>query len=109
MESQFPRRFLFGAVAIAHRFGPQNAGGAILGNLLKKIVMGVEKEAQTRREIVYRQAAFHADVNVMETVGQGEGQFLYRRGTGLADVVAADADRVPLRDMESTKLDDIRD
>ena len=71
--------------------------------------MGVEKEAQTRREIVYGQAALQADVNVMKAVGQREGEFLHGRGAGLADVVAADAHGVPLRDIASTKLDDIRD
>ena len=99
METQLPRRFLAGAVLVPHRLGPQHAGRPVLGDLLEDVVVGVEEEAEPRREGVDVQAARQAGVDVVEAVGQREGQLLHGGRAGLADVVAADADRVPLRHM----------
>ena len=47
-------------------------------------------------EVVHVHAALHALLDVADAVGEREGQLLDRRRSGLADVVAADRDRVPL-------------
>jgi hypothetical protein len=69
---------------------PEFAGGAVLGDLLEKIVVRVEEEAEARREIVDREAAFERPIHVLDAVAQGERQFLQRGRTGFADVIAAD-------------------
>ena len=67
----------------------------------------VEEEAQPRREVVDPQAAGEALVDVVEPVGQGERQLLHRRGTGLADVVAAYRHRVPAGHVPGAELDQV--
>ena len=43
-----------GAETIAHYFGPNFTRRAVFGNLLEKIVVSVEKEAEARSEAVHR-------------------------------------------------------
>src|SRR5439155_1715228 len=50
----------------------------------------------------------HDRVGVRDGVGEGEGQPLNRIGSGLADVVAADRDGVPARELRRTVRDEIR-
>ena len=88
-----------GAVAIAHPAGPDAPGGPVLGDLLEEVDVGVEEEAEAGRELVDRQAGRHRRLDVGEPVGQGEGQLLGGRRSGLADVVARDRDRVPARQL----------
>ena len=75
--------------------GPDAAGGAVLGDLLEEVVVGVEEEGEARGEVVDVDARVDAGLDVGDAVGQGEGQFLHGGGAGLADVVAADGDGVP--------------
>jgi hypothetical protein len=51
------------------------------------------------------QATTQRLLDVGDPVGDGEGQLLDRRRAGLADVVAADADRVPARQLARAPLD----
>ncbi len=88
-----------GVEALAHDACPQAAGGAELGHLLQEVVVGVEEEGQLRGELVHRQPGPQGGLDVGDAVGQGEGDFLDRGGAGLADVVAGDRDRVPVRDV----------
>ena len=90
MEAQLPRRLVLRPVPVAHRLGPEHAGRPVLGDLLEQVVVGVEEEAQPRGEVVDSHAAGQALVDVVEAVGQGEGQLLHGGRAGLADVVAAD-------------------
>src|SRR5438876_806869 len=69
--------------------------------------MGIEKETQATGETIDLHAARQASVDVVETVGESERQFLDRGRAGLADVIAADANGVPLRHMFGTELDHI--
>src|SRR5208337_3217321 len=85
--------------------GPQHAGRPVLRYLLEQVVVRVEEEAQPRREVVDPQAAGEALVDVVEPVGQGERYLLHRRGTGLADVVAAYRHRVPAGHVPGAELD----
>ena len=69
--------------------------------------MGVEEKAEPRREIVDRQAAGQALLDIVPAVGQREGQLLGGGGTGFADVVAADGNRVPLRRVLRAEFDQV--
>ena len=52
VEAAEPGAGILRAKGFAHLPGPDAAGGPKLGNLFKKIVVAVEKEAQARRKIV---------------------------------------------------------
>ena len=69
--------------------------------------MGVEEEGDARGEVVHIQPTGDGRFHIGCTIGQGEGQFLSGGAARLADVIAADADRVPLRHMLATELDSI--
>src|SRR5207302_793487 len=77
-----------------HQPVPDLARGTELGNLLKKVIMAVEEEAQPGAEIVYVQPAAARPFHVLHAVINGECQLLERRGTSFADVVSADGDGV---------------
>jgi hypothetical protein len=53
------------------------------------------------------QAALQALVDVVQAVGQREGQLLGRRRAGLANVIAADRHGVPLRHVPRAELDHV--
>ncbi len=84
-------------VALAHPAGPDAPRGAVLGDLLEEVDVGVEEEAEPRRELVDRQARRQGGLDVGEPVGQREGQLLGGRRARLADVVARDRDGMPAR------------
>jgi hypothetical protein len=89
--------------------GPHPAGGPELGDLLKELVVHVPEEAQPRGEGVDVEAALQRLLDVAHAVGEGEGQLLRGGRAGFADVVAADADGVPLRHMLGAVLDRVDD
>jgi len=55
----------------------------------------VEEEGQPRREIVDVEPGADTGLDVGEAVGEGERELLHGGRSRLADMVAADADRVP--------------
>jgi hypothetical protein len=83
--------------ALLHHPGPEPARRAELGDLLEEVVVDVEEERQPRRERVDLEAGALARLDVRDPVRQGEGDLLRRRRARLADVVPADADRIPAR------------
>ena len=59
--------------------------------------MGIEEEGQPRRELVHIEAGANRRLHIGNAVGESEGDFLHRRRSRLAHVIARDGDRVPLR------------
>ena len=98
-------RSICGAVALLHPPRPDAPGGPVLGDLLEEVDVGVEEEAQPRRERVDRQARLQRQLDVGEAVGERERQLLGGRRAGLADVVAGDRDRVPPRHLGGGERD----
>jgi hypothetical protein len=70
----------------------------------KKSLWALKKKLSRAGELVHVQPARDGCLDVGEAVGQGEGQLLRCRAAGLADVVAADADGVPLRQLVRAEL-----
>ena len=97
VEAHQPRLRVLRAVGVAHLARPDAAGGAVLGDLLEEVDLGVEEEAQARREVVDVHAAGQLLLDVGEAVLERERELLRGRAAGLADVVAGDRDRVPAR------------
>ena len=94
-------------VMIPQPIGPHDPRGAVLGDFLEQIVVGVEEETESMRELIDLQSAGQALVDVVKAVGQGESQLLSGRRAGLANVIAADRNRVPLRHVVRAKLDHV--
>ena len=84
-----------GLEAILHDAGPQAPGSPQLGDLLEKIDVGIPEKGEPPRKVVHGHAPLDALLHVGDAVVDGERQFLHRRGPGLADMIAADADGVP--------------
>ncbi len=72
--------------------------------------MCIEEEGEPRGEGIDVEflAANHV-FDVLHAVAKREGQFLDRRGAGLADVVARNRDRVPLGNLQGAELDGVAD
>src|SRR5205807_4804035 len=77
------------AEALAHHARPDASRGAVLRNLLEKVVVRVEEERDARDELVNVQTRVYAPLDVLDAVAQCEGEFLQRGRARLAYVVAA--------------------
>src|SRR3989304_2208735 len=83
-----------GSVGLA---SASSAQAPVLGDLFEEVVLRVEDPGDARRDFVDAVPARLAGLDVGDGVGEGEGDLLGRGRAGVADVVAADADRVELR------------
>src|SRR5690606_36319165 len=98
---------LLRAEALLHEAGPEPARCAELGDLLEGVVVYVEEEGEARRELVDVEAALEARLDVADAVRDRERELLGGRRSGLADVIAADRDGVPPRDVLRAELDHV--
>ena len=101
---------VLGPEALAAQLVPDPPRGAELGDLLEEVVVAVEEEARAAARS--RRSAGRASMRVLDVgdpVGDREGQLLDRGRARLADVVAADADRVPARQLARAELDRVGD
>src|SRR5258708_35649296 len=97
MESHQPRTLILCAKRFPHLPGPDSPCCPQLGDLLKKVVMNIEEERQSRRKLVNIQAPLQCPTDVFQPISQGKSEFLCRRASGFSNVIAANAYRVPLR------------
>ena len=88
---------------------PDAPGRPQLGNLLEEVVVDVPEEREARREFVDVEPARQAPLHVGEPVGQREGQLLGGGGPRLADVIARNRHRVPLRRVLRPPLEAVDD
>ena len=104
VEAHQPRLRVARPIGVAQLARPDPPRRAILGDLLEKVDVGVEEEAQTRREVVDVHPARDLLLDIRQAVLERERQLLRSRRTGLADVVAADRDRMPARHLTRRPL-----
>ena len=83
---------------VAHELRPQLAGGAELRDLLEDVVVAVEEEGEAGGEVVDAEPGVERRLHVGHAVGERERDLLHRAAALLAEVVAGDRHRVPLRD-----------
>src|ERR1017187_2146840 len=107
METQHHRAFVLRAEAVAHDVGPEAPRRAELRDLLEEIAVAVEKESETRGEVVDVQYALDTGLHVGDAIGQREGDLLGGGASRLAHVITADADRVPVRHFLRAKFDNV--
>jgi hypothetical protein len=89
--------------------GPEPPGGAELRDLLEKVVVAIEEERQPLPERVDVQACGHRGLHVRNPVGEREADFLSGRRSGFTNVIPADRDRVPPRQLALTESEDVGD
>src|SRR5437667_5922591 len=99
MKAQHLRPWLGGVETVAHNPCPQPTRCPEFGDFLQKMVVDIEKERQLHPERVYLEPRFERRLDVGDPIGQREGDLLYRRRAGFADVIATDADRIPARQL----------
>ena len=109
VEAQLPRARILRAVLLAHVARVDPARRAKLGDLFEEVDVRVEEERKARRERIDVHSGGHAGLDVRKAVGERERQLLRRRRTGLANVIAGDRDRVPLRHLARAELDHVDD
>ena len=97
MKTESQRARVFGVEAFAHGVVPDAPRGAIFRQFLEEIVVRVEEERQSRREIVHGEAALHPALHILDPVAQRERQLLNRRRARLANVIPADGDGIEAR------------
>ena len=98
---------LGGAEPVAHDPGPQPPGRPELGDLLQEVVVGREEERQPASERVDVETGGDGRFHVGDRMRAGEGDLLNRGRAGLADVIAADRDGVPVGQLGAAVLDDV--
>src|SRR5208283_5299989 len=84
-------------------------GDAEFGDLFEEIVMDVEEKGEPAGEVVHLETRFQRRLDVSDTVTEGKGQFLRGGRTGLADVVAGNRNRIPVRHLTARKSKNIGD
>src|SRR5512133_928399 len=97
VKTQQPGTWVFCLERLAHLTRPNATGGAILGDLFEEVIVRIEEEGKTRRELVHVHAARNTPPDVFESVAQGECQFLCGCRSRFTDVISADRNCVPLR------------
>ena len=90
-------RAFFAPKAVFHQPIPDLPRRAVLGDLFEEVVVRVEEEAQARPELVDVQPAPPRPLHVLDAVINRERQLLQRSRAGLANVIAADRNRVEAR------------
>ena len=92
-----------------HDAVPEQPGGAELGDLHEQVHADAEEEGQAAGEVVDVEAPRGRGADVLEAVGDREGQFEIGGRSGLQHVVAGDRDRVEPRHVPRRVLDDVGD
>jgi len=88
---------------------PEAARGAVLGNLLEKVVVRGEEEGEPLPELIDVETRVDCRLHVSDGVREGERHLLHRRRSGFTHVITADRDRVPLRQLAFAESEDVGD
>ena len=108
VETHLQRARLLHVEAPRHDPGPDAARRAELRDLLEEIIVRVEEERDLAGDLLDRKRGGARGLEIGDAVREGEGDLLHRRRAGLADVVPADADRVPARQLVPAVGEQIR-
>src|SRR5690349_21254425 len=69
--------------------------------------MDIEEEGEARRKLIDRESTLEGSFDIVQPICQRKGEFLHSSSSGLANVIAADADGVPARHKACAKFDSI--
>ncbi len=108
MKPQLQRPLIPRAEPLTHDLRPHPAGRPELRDLLKHIVMRIEKERQTRRELINHKTSIQSGLHIRDPRTQRERNLLHRRAALLPEVIPRDRDRVPQRNVLPAIREQIR-
>jgi hypothetical protein len=109
VKAQQQRALVLRAETLLHDAGPEAPGGPEFCDLLEEVVVHAEEEGEARREIIHGEPRGDRGLDVRDRVREGEGDLLDGRRSRLANMVAADADGVPLRRIVLAPGENVRD
>ena len=109
MEAELLRAWIRRAETVAHDARPETPRRAILRDLLEKIVVRVEEKREPLPELVHVEPGIDRRLNVRLRIRERERDLLHRGRSGFADVIAANRDRVPVRQLALTERKDVGD
>ena len=109
VEAELQRAGIRRPEALAHDVRPQPARGAELRDFLDQVVVRGEEEREPLAEPVDVEPGRARGLDVGDRVGDRERDLLHRRRAGLADVIPADRDRVPLGQLALAPREDVGD
>src|SRR5258706_2266002 len=95
--------------AIAHDMCPHTRRGPELGHFFKQVIVAIEEKGKASRKGVYIQACIQSSLYIADSIGKGKGYFLHSSRASLAHMIAADADRIPARQILGAKAEHIGD
>ena len=78
-------------------------------DLFENVVVSVPEEGQTTREIIDVHAGLDSGINISDTIGNRERDFLRSGGTSLTDMITGNRNRIPFRNVLRAILKDVRD
>src|SRR5260370_42565451 len=107
MKTQLYAALGLGAEPVAHQVRPNLARRPILGDLLEKVIVRVEKEAQPWREFVDVEASLERPLHVLHAVPQREGQLLHGGGSRFPNMITADGNWIVARGVSGPEFDSI--
>ena len=107
VEAAHPAPRVLRAEALLHHPRPDPAGGTELGDLLEKIAVRVKEKTEPGRKAIDRQSALERPIDVLDTVAQRERKFLNGGRAGLANMIAADRNRIEARRVAGRELDGV--
>src|SRR5579862_7250968 len=107
MKAHKSRAVVLRAKAVFHQPIPDFSCGAILRDLFEEVIVGVEEEAEARSEVVDIKTAAARPFDVLDTVIDGESQFLKCGRTSFADVISGNGNRIEARSEDGPKLERI--
>src|SRR5258708_35994588 len=102
MEAQHHRARILGVEAFAHNLCPHPPGRAELGHLFKQVIVTVKEKGELTRKCIDVQTSIYGSLDIANGIGKGESHLLHSRRPSFTNVIAANADSVPARQMLGT-------
>ena len=107
METDHHGSGIFGAKTLLHDIRPQPSSSTVFGNLFQKIKMRIKEKREPRTESIHIQTSLKCRLYVSHPVCQRKSHFLDRSRTCFPDMVPADTDGIPERNLFRTERKDI--
>ena len=93
---------------VAHEVGIEAARSSKFGDLLEEIAVRIKEEREPRSEIINVQASRLRSLDVRNGVGKGKRHLLHSCRSSFADVIPADRDGIPVRQLAACPGEQIR-
>src|SRR3989441_9581983 len=107
VKSQLARFRIPGFETVLHDPGPDSTRSSELRDLLQEVVPAGKEEGELWSELVYLESPVKSRLHVFDCVCKAEAEFLNRVRARLANVITANADRVPVGHFVGAVFDEV--